>query len=376
MDREAAIKDAIYWRDYSHLDNLVDGELAEWGWPSLRKMLLSKMGDLPACRLRDGLLHILGLSTVPGIEIDPIEWIREEKVEAETSFGLKQIGSEEALQILHNMVAERNTFFLDIKEMASGAFALLAKSVLEARKEEIDALESPVSIWDAVQTAYGYYVFSSGGVLTSRRSPDHKRLREVMSNVARNIGSDLEIDSSLLQLGGSISGFENCSKRTRELLWHLLRLKTYKGKQTVRQSAAFLEKHAYSLVAPHLHEFLSRTKYYYTAVKIFRILGEIGLEDSLDVLLPFVSKGRNWGASALKAISTLAGGSVTTRLSEMCASNTHYSRYRILRYIRARPSIEILNNIDLLKQGTDGWHLRRVEKMESRARNAMKQGVI
>ncbi|TFG14180.1 hypothetical protein EU537_04470 [Candidatus Thorarchaeota archaeon] len=375
MNQEAGIKDAIYWRDYGLLDNLVDDELAEWGWPCLRKILLSKTGDLPASRLRDGLLHILGLDTVRGIEIDPLEWIRQKEVAGDKASELKRIGSEKALEVLENMISVRNTFFLDVKEMALGPFVLLTKSVLNARKEEIDDLKSPVSIWDAVQTAYGYYVFSSGGVLTSRRSPDHKSLREVMSDVAGNIGCDLEIDSSPLQLGGSISGFKNCSKRTRELLWHLLKLKTYKGKQTVRKSAAFLEKHAHSVVAPYLHEFLSQTKYYYTAVKIFRVLGAIGLEESLDVLLPFVSKGRNWGASALKAMSTLAGESVTTRLSEMCVSNTHYSRYRILRYIRTRPSIEILNNVDLLKQGIDGWHLRRVEQMENRARNAIGQMV-
>ncbi len=241
MDREAAMIGAIYWRDYDRLDNLVKSELAEWGWPCLRKILVTKTGGIPQGRLRDGLLHILGLGKVRGIELDPLEFIRQKQIAGETFSEMKRAAGERGLEILQNMIAKRNTFFLDVKEIASGPFAVLAKSVLDVRKEEIDDLESSASIWEAVQTAYGYYVFSSGGVLTSRRSADHKRLRNVMSDVAGTIGADLQIDSSPLHLGSSVSGFENCSRRTRDLLWHLLRLKTYKGKQTVRRSARFLE---------------------------------------------------------------------------------------------------------------------------------------
>ncbi len=366
MNNEEQILNAIKWRQYDYLDRLVSYELKEWGWSCLRKTLCTKTEKAITARLRDGLLHIMGFSTIRGIDADPLEIVKGMKTEVDSLSELRGLCFRIGESILSDMIESRNTFFLDHERMASGPFAGMIPRILEVRTSEIHELESTVSKWDIVQTAYGFSIIATGGVLTDSRSPDHQRLGDALLKVAGSLGKRIVVTSSPLRLGSEIRGFENCSEATRELLWHILRFKTYRGKQKIRQSAKYIEKHGDSRIVHLLHNYLSNSRYYYTAVKIMRALGNIGMPESAEYLSPFLERTGNWRTSAFRAISSIPGESVTDMLVERYKTGARY-RYQILRTLWSRPPQEIIKHIDTLKRITDGWQRRRIDNLESRA---------
>ena len=377
MDNEAQILKAIKWRQYDRLDKLLENELEEWGWSCLRKTLITKTGKLKSARLRDGLLHMMGLSTVRGIDIVPMSYVKNKLIDGDSLIEIRTKSSEIAYNVLKEMIEVKNTILLDPQAMKNGPFVTFVPDILEAREQEVMDLPPKPTIWDVVQTAYGFQVFTTGGVLTSKNSLDFQRLSKALIEVSGALGKDLEFSPSPLRLGAEISGFENCSEATRELLWHVLRLNTYKGKQMVRKSAKFIELNADSRITNFLHDFLSRTKYYYTAVKIIRALGNIGLPESMDYLLPFLDKGRSWTSSTMKAISSLTGDRITERLignfinSSTTSPSARTNYYLLTRALWDRPPDEVLEHIGPLKTNATGWEQRRVQYLEQRAQRAL-----
>ncbi len=376
LDFEAEIIKAITWRSYDYLDRLAQNEISEWGWSCLRKILLTKTTKIENARLRDGLLHILGFTSVRGIDLDPAKVIKNKEVGAESLQEIRNQSLSIGTRVLGEMLEKKNTHFLDPEKMAVGSFAVFVPDVLETRKQEVLDLASNASLRDIIQTAYGFSIFTTGGVLTHRNSASYQKLSKALENITQGFGKDLEISSSTLRLGSTISGFDNCSPEVQKLLWHVLRFKTYKGKQIVRKSAKYIEQHADSRIASILHEYLSRTKYYYTAVKIVRTLGKIGLSESLVHILPILEKGGNWTSSAFRAIGSLAGENVTDYLIERFVNNSGRYRYRIIQAMRSRPPIEIAKHLDVLKEKTSGWERRRVDNLEVSVQKAIAKQVV
>ncbi|TFG06182.1 hypothetical protein EU538_10595 [Candidatus Thorarchaeota archaeon] len=349
-------------------EELVRAEIDHWGWDCVRKILVLNKEKIPLPRMRDALLKLLGLDSVGGTELDPLKLLETRKLGGDS---LEEVRAE-ALKLgedeLRNMLKMKNTFFLDLEAMAEGPYAILVHDVIATRESEIIDLPNKCTVWDLVQTAYGYAIFTTSGTLTHTRGEDFSKMRGAMTKLAANLGKELTIRSSPLQLGPHVRGFDNCPEGTRTILWHLLRMMTYRGKQAVRKSAKYLEMNCDSRILPWLHQFLKQAKYYYTAVKVMRALAKIGSPQSVGCLLPFVSRRGNWGSSALKALGNLPGQHATQAIADAFMANRGYGRHRYVRILNKRPADEVLSIIPTLRREAEGWYMRSLDYLERRMR--------
>lgn len=372
MERDEHILNAARWRRYDFLDRLVEQEIAQWGWLSVKKIFLVRDHKIARPRIRDAVLHLLGLHSVGGIDTDYESLLENDDVDGESLAEVRTSCLDIADEILQEMIQKMNTYLLDIDAMSSGPFAVLIPDILDARKEEILDLPSECTVRDMVGTAYGYSVLTRCGSLTSNRQEGFKRMKEAMSEIIDEIGAEITIKRTPLQLGDTISGFENCTSNTRDILWHILRMLTYRGKQAVRKSATFVRDHADSRFLPWLHRYLSDTKLYYTAVKIMNALEMIGHPSSAEYLLPFTQRRGNWGRSSLNALASLAGKEIGEMI--MKTRRTGYRQtHRILRLLEKRPPDEILHLLEQLDCDSSGYAERRVRNLRKRKRKQLQE---
>lgn len=122
MDYEAEIIKAMNWRTYDYLDRLAQNEISEWGWSCLRKTLLTKTQKIESARLRDGPLHILGFTSIRGIDLDPAKIIRNKEVGAESLQEIRNQSISIGTIALTKMIEKKNTHFLDPQKMATSSF--------------------------------------------------------------------------------------------------------------------------------------------------------------------------------------------------------------------------------------------------------------
>ncbi|MFO7837821.1 MAG: hypothetical protein R6V83_14350 [Candidatus Thorarchaeota archaeon] len=365
MERDEHIIEAAKWRQYDLLNQLVEREISEWGWLSIKKIFLVRENKISLPRIRDAVLHLLGLDSVRGIDTGYETLLRNRDVGGESLAKVRESAHDIANEILSDMIENRNTYLLDIDAMSIGPFAVLIPDILDARRAEILDLPSHCTVSNMVETAYGYSVLTTCGSLTSSRQEGFQRMRTAMNEIAEEMDTEITISSSPLQLGNRISGFENCSRCTRDVLWHILRMMTYRGKQAVRKSAKFVRDHADSRFLPWLHRYLSDAKLYYTAVKIMKALGNIGHPSSADYLLPFTRRRGNWGRSSINALANLSGNDTAKLLIKTV--NTRYHRiYRLYRLLSNRPPEEVLPLLEQLDDDSNGYSNRLINRLKTR----------
>lgn len=217
MERDEHIIEAAKWRQYDLLDQLVEREISEWGWLSIKKIFLVRENKISLPRIRDAVLHLLGLDSVRGIDTGYETLLRNRDVGGESLAKVRESAHDIANEILSDMIENRNTYLLDIDTMSIGPFAGLIPDILDARRAEILDLPSHCTVSNMVETVYGYSVLTTCGSLTSSRQEGFQRMRTAMNEIAEEMDTEITISSSPLQLGNRISGFENCSRCTRDL---------------------------------------------------------------------------------------------------------------------------------------------------------------
>ncbi|MFQ5834138.1 MAG: hypothetical protein ACE5H4_15645 [Candidatus Thorarchaeota archaeon] len=131
--------------------------------------------------LRDGLVHILGLQIVKGIDLrfrykrqhgqkilehgslDPFEDIQASSLEE-----LRQNVVPVALDVLRSQAAEHRTFFLDVDAISDSVFAAAVPDIIETRKREIQGLSEESQPNDIVGTYYGFRILTEGSLQRTR----------------------------------------------------------------------------------------------------------------------------------------------------------------------------------------------------------------
>ncbi len=123
-------------------------------------------------KMRDGLLSVLGLENVTGIDVDLLRTFHRFRVRNLRELRRKAV--RKANRVLKEQVSRDNTFFLDTSRMRP--LGALSPRIRRARAEEFMSLGNRPSISRAVRTYYGFSIVT--GSLTDEDRTELERLCE------------------------------------------------------------------------------------------------------------------------------------------------------------------------------------------------------
>ncbi|MHA1137062.1 MAG: HEAT repeat domain-containing protein [Candidatus Thorarchaeota archaeon] len=228
-------------------------------------------------KMRDGLLSILGLERVIGIDVDLLKTFGRFRVR-----NLKELRrkvARKARRVLREQISRDNTFFLDTRQMRP--LRALVPRIKRSRGEEFMALGEKPSISRAVRTYYGFAHLT--GSLTDEDRAELGKLCEKSPEFSGEKPSYKRHQ------------FKNCSEELGELLVAYLKA-TNARPQTQVKGVRSLGVTADSRGLGALHAALRMASKYRGSVdlmnpvkyEIIWALGEIGHPSSVEHLRPFV----------------------------------------------------------------------------------------
>lgn len=223
----AQIPTMLSERNYPLLDEYVGWLVQRQGWRVSFRHIRTLSCESPVMRgkTRDAVLHMLGLNTVIGMDMDPLKQFANMKGNSLEELRTKALRS--AMRKLQDQIEKRNTFFLDIDALTDTTFVSLVPDILDARREEVMKLTSQPSLRDILSTYYGFLVFSQAPPGESGRSRGKyaiTKAKRAFKRVAKSMGKRLTAKGNLLSLRGSI--WENTSPELHGLLMNTIRLCT------------------------------------------------------------------------------------------------------------------------------------------------------
>jgi hypothetical protein len=308
----------IHLRRYSQLCNLVEKQIESCGWKETTSLLRgipvrtvdnyydlswrkhhygSEVFPVRAGKIRDGLLHILGLDCVPGIDVDLIKIFGRFRVKSLEE--LREKVSTRAMRLLTVQINRSTTFFLDTGQMRGSSFESLIPQVKKQRAQEFTDLGNKPSYSRAVKTYYGFSYLTS-----SLTEEDTVALAQLSEDSLEFTGKRPSYQRSM---------FSHCSEELTDLLLNYLRLTFSQPQTQVKGAEALgLSGDSRALVALHASlkketpdllwyaDPLNRVKY-----ATIWALGEIGHPSSLEHLRPFVGNF-TFDRNALRAISWIS----------------------------------------------------------------------
>ncbi len=309
-------------RDYRTLVGRVGTLLGEMSWKqivdSLRQVsqereLVPRWGiSLRPGILRDGMVSLLGLSDMPGLDVDFLDKFG--NFEPETIEDLRFGARDLAIDLLKEQIGRGNTYFMDTEFMKETDQAVLVPGVVESRTKEIESLEPNPPLSDVYCTYYGFTVLTSGGLMRDRGGISPDTMDKLMT-VLSGLGDVKLIPSK--QLKFSYLSFRNCSNHQKVLLWNLLRV-CLGGDKGQRAGLDILGELADSRATDLLHLRLQQSGAHGAKRHIVRALGRIGHPASLRPLEDAMAGGGYYYSrlkeEAIEAIGGIRSPSVHRHL--------------------------------------------------------------
>jgi hypothetical protein len=234
---------------------------------------------------RDGMLRVLGLELVSGIDVDLMTLIK--GINASDLQELRERTAPVALKALKKQIKTGTTFFIAPNELKDSAFARLAPLITERRAEEVLALESD-SFSKVASTYYGFSYLT--GTLTS---DDKRELTD----------QGLSLSCSGRRPSYHRRMFPKCSEPLTELLLNTLRARVARPQTQVKGVEA-LGILGDCRAANVLHSVLRASDDNSVRYSAFWALAAIGDPSSLEVVKRFIGD-LTFDPYALNTISTI-----------------------------------------------------------------------
>ena len=172
---------------------------------------------LPKGKIRDGILWLLDLKAVPGIDIDLLHEFA--NLNGSSLASVREESHEIGKALLHSQIKRSDTFYLDVQTMASSPFHDLVDEVIRTRSDELLRLDEKTKLKDIVSTYYGFLIAIEGTIDTEQGSLSKETVSAIES-LAKSFGSSIKIEGSRLEKTPSL--FPHCSEEKAELLANVL----------------------------------------------------------------------------------------------------------------------------------------------------------
>ncbi|MFW9799021.1 MAG: hypothetical protein ACFFD9_01155 [Candidatus Thorarchaeota archaeon] len=272
--------------------------------------------------LRDGIVHILGLQTAQGIELDNLE--RFEGIQASSLDELRQGIIPVALDVLRSQTAEPRTFFLDVDAMSISPFAPTVPYIVEARKREIQDLSDESEAGEVLRTYYGFRILTDGSMHntsapgfadSSLKALDD--LVQVWSGNTRLMQKKFEAwrRSSWAIKRETWNGFDDL---TKVLLEAIVFVSTGSRKWGIPEGLSAIGALGDSRALPTLHRLLELIPARSDRLHmVLEAIGKIGHPSSFDHILPLAKKDTVAGDKALEQMALIRSLRATNHLIEV-----------------------------------------------------------
>ena len=313
---------SLEMRKYSLFERLVDSFLKESSWndflDTLERIQSAPNWDLHTSegKIRDGIIELLQLQEMRGLDIDVLEAFRNIK-----GINLEEIREgvrEHSISLLREQIRIGNTFFIDTDDLKETELTVLIPGILEARLNEVQNLETKPPLSDVYSTYYGFSILTSGGLAADWGGvpPETKsQLLEVM----QQIGNVENISAK--QLKFSYLSFSNCSDNLKTILWNLLKM-CIGGIKSQKAGIEVLGNIADTRVIDLMNSKLENVKDSKVKEILLESIGRIGSPRSYEAVISQLDNGRN--LHAVKALGSIRDARITEVLKEL--SNQYYWR--------------------------------------------------
>ncbi|MBD3159188.1 MAG: hypothetical protein GF309_10405 [Candidatus Lokiarchaeota archaeon] len=275
---ERKLMELMYFRDYDELKAEVNSKLKEQPWSEFCELLAFSTWDgvrkelgfrksIPYGKVRDALVYLLGLQPTNGIDCNMMEVFRD--LTSDTVDDLRDEAAPIAMEKLREQI-KRNTYFIEVEEMAASQYALLVEDVIEARKKEVESLSETSNLIDILATFYGFKVLTTGVLLeppsdlwrsTYRSWRRTSRNREGITQTASDafdelcdlLDRDIDLRKEYKTLGSNRKIKKKCSEEMALLLRHIITMSFYRAHDDRRRSILALGESGDSRAIPFLH---------------------------------------------------------------------------------------------------------------------------
>ena len=274
----------------------------------------NKTPQISQGKIRDGLLELLALQDVRGLDIDLLDTVR--KIDGDNLQEIRNTAREHCIPLLREQIRIGNTFFLDADAMRETELTVLIPGILEARINEIKSLETNPPLSDVYSTYYGFSILTSGGIVEDFGGVPTDT-REQLIDVMQRIGNVENISAK--QLKFSYLSFRNCSNQLKIILWNLLKM-CIGGIKSQKAAIKTLGNIGDSRGITLMNSRLQNAEERKLKELLLDTIGKIGSPKSYDAVISQINDGRN-----LEAVKAL-GGLRDARVSEVLAgfSNIYY----------------------------------------------------
>ena len=317
---EKAVFTSVSRRRHAELQKIAEGYVARGKW----SQLVSEIAAVsPQGKARDAVVALLDLEAVGGTDSDLFTEFS--SLEGDTLDDVRFSATQHAIELLKEQIADRHTYFIDVEQMAMTPFAILAQDVIEARKHELERLDSRPSRIDVLGTYYGYTILLTDGAKQQEGSTGYRGYRywrrrtwldeEINENAAEAIkrltgefAEEVDMDRTYQTIGNNPVFKKRCSPDTAKILADAVRLSLYKVPGNRAKAARALGRTGDSRALAFLHNRYAREQNRGALTAIAEALGRIGHESSTEPLKEYVmSSRRRQTKDVMAAVNSLGG---------------------------------------------------------------------
>lgn len=245
---------------------------------------------IPLGKMRDALVKLYDIEPIKGIDTPLLELSSD--LDPASIDELRTQIMPRGIDQLLEQIKTKNTFFIDFEKIAASKYATILPNLVDARKQEIEAIEGTNDINDLLQTYYGFEVLVSGTI------PKYKReipeiLREKIDDLFRLMKVKGNVASENLLPRTSL--FQHCSKYSAFLLNQIVEIsiRSKRKRANSLRTLGYLGDsralpyimqmfYSYNTSSEHKHKALIRT--------VIETLGNIGCIESLRILRKHIDK--------------------------------------------------------------------------------------
>ncbi len=314
-------------RDYAALEKTVINFLKRDSWENLLIALREVQAaealapgwefPLSAGKMRDGLIKLLKLEEMNGLDIDFLDMLAE--IDGSSLDEIQSAARENCISLMKEQIRVGNTFFLDAETMKETDLTVLVPGIIEARIKEIESLESKPPLSDVYSTYYGFSILTSGGLSTDWGGipPATKsQLNEVM----QDLGNVENISAK--QLKFSYLSFSNCSDHLKTLLWNLLKM-CIGGIKSQKAGIEVLGNLGDSRALDLMHLKLDNVHDEKVKQILITNIGRIGSSKSFEVIREICDNERN--IDAIKALGLIRDARISIALKHYMHRNYYHN---------------------------------------------------